>query len=499
MKIVLIELSVPDTSAIGVRSLSACLKRAGHQAVIVFLGNSGHRTDSGRVLLADEVVEQVAGLCRGADLVGVSFLSSGFHRAAQVAQGIRQRLSVPVIWGGIHATVAVEACLEHADGVCRGEGEQALLELVERMSAGKDYLGTENFCFKEKGRIIRNPVRPLIQDLDALPYLDYDRDAEHYGVPRGANELRRLDWELQRQFLTPTPGRPDIGTQTVYTTMMSRGCPHRCSYCFHSLYRPMYQGQRYLRRRSAASVVDEISRFRARYGFDGVVWFADDDFTAMGIGDVETFAAAYRQGVGLKFFCLGSPTTITEKKLGVLTAAGLSYFELGIQTGSEATKNMFHRSFSNAFVIRQAALLNTFKKQIPLPFYDFILDSPWETEADEIDTLELALQIPKPRFLALASFRYFPGSALYDKAVQEGWLKADSDQSHAGEFWRLKGKYSNFLLFLYASCGLPGALVRMLAARTMFRLFNRAAFAPLYAGAFRAFEIGQYLFRKLTA
>jgi anaerobic magnesium-protoporphyrin IX monomethyl ester cyclase len=498
MKITLIELSVPDTSAIGVRSLSAYLKKAGCEVSIIFLANGGHKTASGLLQHSDKTIEHIVSLCEGSDLIALSFLSSGFHRAVQITKRIKQYMSVPVIWGGIHATVEVEQCLEYADGVCRGEGEEALLDLVERMKSGRNYYDTENFCFKKDGRIIQNPVRPLIQDLDSLPFIDYQPDSEHYVLIQKQNEIRRLDRELQKKFLTPRGGRPDIGSPTVYTTMMSRGCPHTCSYCFHSLYRPMYKGQRYLRSRSAEKVIDELFRFRTQYDFNGVVWFADDDFTAMHVKDIESFASLYRQKIGLKFFCLGSPTTISEEKLEILTAAGLSYFEFGIQTGSANTKARFHRSFSNDFIIKQTGVINKFKTSIRLPYYDFILDSPWETEEDEIETLNLIMQIPQPFYLALASFRYFPGSVLFNEARKEGLVNADSKQSYSGEFWRLNGKYSNFLIFLYAYYKLPGSLIKLLASKKLFYLLNRKGFSLLYANFFKIHELGRQVRLMIT-
>jgi len=498
MKITLIELSVPDTSAMGVRSLSAYLKKAAYDVSIIFLANGGHKAATGLLQHSDKTVEQIISLCGGSDLIALSFLSSGFHRAVQITKSVKQHMSVPVIWGGIHATVEVEQCLEYADGVCRGEGEEALLDLVERMKSGRNYYDTENFCFKKDGRIIQNPVRPLIQDLDSLPFLDYEPESEHYALIQKHNEIRRLDWELQKEFLTPRLGRSDIGSQTVYTTMMSRGCPHTCSYCFHSLYRPMYKGQRYLRWRSAEKVIDELFQFRAQHDFDGVVWFADDDFTAMHVKDIESFTSLYRQKIGLKFFCLGSPTTISEKKLETLTAAGLSYFEFGIQTGSAKTKAIFHRSFSNELIIKQTGVINKFKAAITLPYYDFILDNPWETEEDEIETLNLIMQIPKPFYLALASFRYFPGSVLYNKARKEGLVDTESKQPYSGEFWRLNGKYSSFLIFLYAYCKLPGSLIKLLASKKLRCLLNKKGFSFLYAAFFRIYGIGQKVRLMIT-
>lgn len=498
MKITLIELSVSDTSAIGVRSLSSYLKKAGHKVSIIFLANGGHKTASGKIQYPDKVVEQLISLCRGSDLIGLSFLSSGFHRAAQITESIKQHLSVFVIWGGIHATNEPEQCLEYADGVCRGEGEEALLDLIERLSSGISYYDTENFCFKKDDRLIQNPVRPLIQDLDTLPFIDYEPESEHYALLQKQDEIHRLDWELQKDFLTPRFGRSDMGAQTVYTTMRTRGCPHTCAYCFHSLYRQMYKGQKYIRKRSAENVIEELSLFRARYDFNGVVWFADDDFAAVLLKDIEAFAMLYKQTIGLKFFCLGGPTTISEQKLESLTAAGLSYFEFGIQTGSTRTKSIYRRSFSNDLIIKQTGTINKFKAAIPLPYYDFILDNPWETEEDELETLELILRLPKPFHLALASFRYFPGSALYEKAKKEGLVDTQANMSYSGEFRRLKGKYSTVLIFLYAYYGFPCSLIKLLSSKKLRYLFNRKAFSPFYIAFIKISDVIQLLRARAT-
>jgi len=139
MKISLIELSVSDTSAIGVRSLSACLKRAGHQVQLLFLTNAGRKKESNIFLYPDNVIDQVVNLCKTTDLAGISFLTSGFHRAIQLTEKLRSVLDISVIWGGLHATVEPEQCLNYANAVCRGEGEEALLELVQRMAEGQDY------------------------------------------------------------------------------------------------------------------------------------------------------------------------------------------------------------------------------------------------------------------------------------------------------------------------------------------------------------------------
>jgi len=483
MKISLLELSVSDTSAIGVRSLSACLKRAGHQVQLLFLTNAGRKKESNIFLYPDNVIDQVVNLCKTTDLAGISFLTSGFHRAVQLTEKLRSVLDISVIWGGLHATVEPEQCLNYANAVCRGEGEEALLELVKRMAEGQDYYDTLNFWFKKDGQTIKNPVRPLIRNLDDLPSLDYDLAGEHFAFVDKKEEFYPLDKLLLLDFITPKRGRTDIGKFPLYSTMASRGCPNTCNFCFHSIFKAMYPRQCYIRRRSAAKVIQELANFINLYDFHGVIWFSDDDFTAASTKEIKEFSELYKEKIGLPFYCLGSPASISEKKLEYLTDGGLRYFEYGIQTGSAKTKQMFNRAFSSAQILRGCKIINKFADKIRLPYYDFILDNPWETVEDELETLDLVLELPRPYKLALASFRYFPGSVLYENAKKQGLINLEGSQIYSGEFLKLRGSIVNFLIFLYGVFKIPKGLIKLLRQPSIVHLLNGKLLAIFYKSA----------------
>jgi anaerobic magnesium-protoporphyrin IX monomethyl ester cyclase len=483
MKISLIELSVNDTSAIGVRSLSAFLKRAGYQVQLIFLANAGKQDESGVFLYPQRVIEETVNLCRDSQLIGLSFLTSGFHRAVQLTERLKYVLDIPVIWGDIHATVEPEQCLNYADGVCRGEGEEALLELVQKMAAGQDFYDTRNFWFKKNGETIKNPVRPLIQDLDSLPFLDYDLAGEHFAYVEKKEALCRLDKALLLEFITPKRGRTrrtELAGKPVYSTMASRGCPNTCDFCLHSTYKPLYHRQRYLRRRSPANIIQELANIISAYDFHGVIWFSDDDFLAATTNEIKEFSELYKEKIRMPFFCLGSPNSIREKKLEYLTDSYLRYFELGIQTGSTKTKKKFNRSDSTEKILSTCKLINKFHHKIPVTYYDFILDNPWETVQDEIETLDLILQLPRPYELALASFRYFPGSVIYEDAKRQGLINLETRQIYSGELLKLKGSYINLLIVLYAFYKVPRGLIKILAHPSLVRLLNRKGLANLY-------------------
>lgn len=428
-------------------------------------------------------------------------MTSGFHRAVQLTERLKNALDMFVLWGGLHATIEPEQCLKHADGVCRGEGEEALLELVQRMDAGHDFYDTQNFWFKKDGEIIKNPVRPLIQNLDALPFLDYDLTGEYFALVEKEKEFFPLDKSLLLEFITPKWPRPDMGDKPVYSTMASRGCPRTCAFCFHSVYKSMYPRQRYIRRRSPANIIKGLSQFINRYDFRGVIWFADDDLLAVSTKEIREFSELYKEEIGLPFSCLSGPTTISEKKMEYLTDAGLQHFTFGIQSGSTKTKKVYNRLFSSEQIINDSKIINKFKAKTPLTFYDFILDNPWETVEDEVETLNLILQLPKPFRLALASFRYFPGSVLYEEAKKQGLITIETKQNYSGELLRLNGKYINLLIFLYGFYKIHRSIIKFLFHTRLVNLLNRELLAGFYTITFKLDKLIQrssLIIRRLT-
>jgi anaerobic magnesium-protoporphyrin IX monomethyl ester cyclase len=221
----------PDLSSFGVRSLSAFLRGAGMPTRIVFMpGAIGRlRADGGfAYAYSRKDLAAVGELCAGSVLVGVSVMTPFFDRAAQLSAAVR-RLGVPVVWGGVHATLRPVEALAHADFVCVGEGEKALAALAApgRLAAPGSALPPG---IHGRGGAV-GPVlaqAPLTADLDSLPPFDFSCE-EHYLVAPG-RAARPLDTRLMESLLPVVPG-PGGSLRRVYRTMADRGCPHRCAYC----------------------------------------------------------------------------------------------------------------------------------------------------------------------------------------------------------------------------------------------------------------------------
>ena len=469
-----------DITAFGMRSLAAYLKSRGVPTRQIFLPDAVAELEdfSGRFYRYDPaVLDRVAVLCADADLVGISLFTMYFERVADLTAKLKERIRAPVLWGGIHPTVKPGECLRHADMICVGEGEEALYDLVRRMGEGLPAGDVPNIWVRRDGEIVRNNLRPLIQDLDNLPFPDYELE-DDYVMIAGEGRVERMDRELLEEFLGSSPMA--LNARTVpYQTMATRGCPHSCTYCCNHLLRKLYGGQRYLRRRSPENIVSELSEVVRRYPFIKRITFSDDSFFAAGEEAIAEFAGLYRKKVGLPFFCLGSPLTITAGKLEHLAAAGMVELQMGIQSASERTLQLYNRRIPVDLTEKAAVLINRHRKTV-MPIYDFLLDNPYEDTRDVVETLRFALKLPRPYVLQPFSLVLFPGTVLYDRARADGILADEKVDVYRKQFHIRESSYLN-LMFLLLNHGFPRVLMRLLLSAPAVFAFNRKVFNPLYA------------------
>jgi radical SAM superfamily enzyme YgiQ (UPF0313 family) len=139
----------------GSRILSARLKKMGHRVRMVFL------MEREREHYTQRTLEQFTEICADSDLILLSFLSDSFLRAGRLTRFVRERLNQPVVWGGLHPTIAPEACMEYVDIICRGEGDEALPEFVTLFAEEKPFHEVKNFWVRQNGEITKNELRPL--------------------------------------------------------------------------------------------------------------------------------------------------------------------------------------------------------------------------------------------------------------------------------------------------------------------------------------------------
>ncbi|MCA9970562.1 MAG: radical SAM protein, partial [Anaerolineales bacterium] len=246
----------------------------------------------------------------------------------------------------------------------------------------------------------------------------------------------------------------------AYMTYSTRGCPYRCTYCCDSSLADMYADWRLLRRRSPENLIAEINHARRLLpGLQAVV-FMDSTFLAVRLAEIRRFSDLYRAQVGLPFFVMGTPGSISEEKISCLVEAGLRELEMGIQSGSAAVRRQFHRFETNDTILKAARILRRYQPPLSRPTYDLISDNPYETAADKLETLRLLYRLPRPYALNMFSLNFFPGTEMHRRAQADGLLP-DETAVYRKNLVQLQPTYYNFALWAFHR-GLPRPLLWLL-------------------------------------
>lgn len=375
---------------LGVMYISAMLKKHGHVVEMFIVSNNENRT-----------IEEMAAF--GPDLVGFP-CTTGVHRyALRFAGKVKEKMPCKVIFGGAHATYFPDVINEPAvDIICRSEGEYAVLELSDKMDKGVDLSDTMNCWFKVDGKIIKNDQRPLVENLDALPFPDRELYISKYPY------LKRL----QKAF---------IG---------GRGCPFDCTFCFNHALIKLYKGKgKVVRYRSVDNLIAEIKEARERYGLR-TVYMQDDTFILNKRWVIE-FAEKYKREVGLPFVCLIRADLADEEMIKKLSESGCKNVFFGVEAGSEDLRNSLLKKKISDEEIRSVA---TLLKKYGMKFRTYnMLGLPGESLDDAFKTVALNAEI-RTDYPWCALFHPFPGTELAEYAKENGLLDASVDTANPSFF-----------------------------------------------------------------
>ncbi len=374
----------------GIMHLSSALKAAGHE---VELAIAAHQDP---LIVARKFQP---------DVVAYSVITGSQRYYLTLNRQIKAELpDLFSVFGGPHPTFFPEMVQEEGvDGICRGEGEEALVDLVNALAAGGPdaALDTANWSFQVNGTqpgrsTISNPVRPYVEDLDSLPFPDralvYERD------PISARSKIK-------HFLT------------------GRGCPYNCTYCFNHALSELYRGKgRRFRQRSVRHVIAEIRRVRDQYPLEFVV-FVDDTFVLSEAWLAE-FASAYPREIGLPFFCNTRANLVTAEQVRLLKEAGCHSVSMGIETASDRIRNeLLKRRMTRRQILDAARLFHAGGLEFTTTN---MIGLPTSTLEDDLETLELNIQA-RPSYAHVFIFQPYPRTELGEFTREHGWMVGTFD------------------------------------------------------------------------
>jgi radical SAM superfamily enzyme YgiQ (UPF0313 family) len=373
----------------GIAYLSAVLKKAGHKTSLLHITSPIAEKDFGDALSNESP-----------DLVAFSSTTNMFSYVTKWASVTKKVLKVPIICGGIHATLVPEEVIadESIDMLCVGEGEEAIVDLCENLTKGNDIYRIPNIWAKKNGTVFKNPVRPLIQDLDVLPFPD--RSIFKYE--------QLIDAQLNRHVF-----------------MAARGCPYNCSYCCNHSIRKIYEDKKYARFRSVNNLIDEIKQVINNQPAR-LIAFHDDLFT-MDERWLFEFARKYEHNIRLPFICNSRVGILDEERIIALKKAGCIQIELGVESGNpEIRKNILNRDMSDKDIIQTFDLCRRY--EIKTLVYNMV-GIPFETINNILETIKLNARL-RPDDIQVSIFYPYPQTRLYDICKNNNMLTSQTKGSY---------------------------------------------------------------------
>ena len=343
-------------------------------------------------------------------MVGFSATTSSFPDATELAMKIKdQKPDMVTACGGVHVSALGEALLAaypQFDFLCPGEGEMTLAELAGGMNPET----ITGLIRCEDGRVVTNPPRQPIADLDTLPFPAYEKLK---GFPK--------DYHLPLFSYINTPGA---------TMITSRGCVYQCSYCDRSVFK---RGFRY---NSAPYIYEHLRHLRTRFGVRHVNIY-DDLFTLDRKRIVELCEKLTRQPLGMHFNCAVRVGHADDDLLHMLKDAGCLMVSLGIESADPHLLEL-HKSGVSLEEVRDtvARIQRAGLRAKGL----FMMGLPGETEESIRKTSDFIISLGLDD-MNMSKFTPFPGAPLWRTIREEGTFSED---------WRLM----NCLNFVFIPKGI---------------------------------------------
>jgi anaerobic magnesium-protoporphyrin IX monomethyl ester cyclase len=354
-----------------------------------------------RVRIIDQRVEPDwraalrAELARQPVCVGVtSTTGPQLRHALDVSQFVKAHSRVPVVWGGIHATLLPEQTLDRPeiDFVVQGEGERTFEELVTALDRSVPVGDLAGLWRKDGGRVCHGPPRPFV-DMNEEPCLEYDLvDVAKY--TRTVFGVKRLSFST------------------------SRGCSFPCAFCYSTVVH-----RRHFRALRAEVALDQLSAFTERYGVRGI--FPTDANFFLDLDRARAILeGVVRRKLNIEFTRLhirfDTLRQLSDEDLALCERAGVRCLALGVESGSARIRALLHKPIDEAALHE---VNRRFGRSSIMPLYFFMAGFPTETRPDLKATVDLFMRLAtdNPRaYVSVNTYAPFPGTELFDLAVAEG-------------------------------------------------------------------------------
>jgi len=449
MKLLLISLQ-SNASIVGLKYIAAHVRAKGHDSKILLIPGYLESTLHPSLELFIKNYQP--------DLIGIGLMSIEFYPAKNITRLLKETFDVPIIWGGLHVILKPDECIHYVDYVCSGEGENAVLSLLEHLGQkGRDEVpDIQNIWVNHGGQIIEKKAMPET-DLDALPVIEYIPDY-FYGFHNGSIYNYSEHPRLFR--------RHALYGGTCHMMITTRGCPFYCGYCANAYTMKVFGKE--IRKRSVDNCIEELKLVK-KDPYVLYINFEDDWFFSHDREWMRTFSEEYKRHINLPFMVRVFPGVLDREKLFLLRDAGLSLVIMGVQSGSDRVNfEIYNRKVKFSSVSKAAELIHESRVA---PYYEMIADNPYETEADTMECIDAMAGLKRPYVISLSHLTFFPGTLLTERALKENII--DPEAYLTRYMVKIENTYFNKLLYLtpYISRKIITYLNKAEAERTTFHIY----------------------------
>ena len=299
------------------------------------------------------------------NLWAASCSETTFHRGLRLISRTRD-LGVKNVFGGVFPTFAPHLVMnfDDVDMLCVGEGENAIVDLADLLSNGKDYSNVTNLWVRKKdGSVKKNSMTKPV-DINQLPAIT---DIGIFG---------------EKRFYRPMGGK----IRRLLPVETHRGCPYTCTFCNSPSQNRLYSSSgSFFRKKSMKLIKEEIENHIKMWKVEYIYFWADT-FLAWSTKEFDEFCEMYKD-IKLPFWCQTRIETISEEKFKKLKEVGLHRITFGMEHGNEKfRREVVKRPYSNKLAIE----LMKIPEELDITFsVNNIIGFPGETRELAFDTVEL--------------------------------------------------------------------------------------------------------------
>ncbi|MBU0894312.1 MAG: B12-binding domain-containing radical SAM protein [Nanoarchaeota archaeon] len=332
------------------------------------------------------------------DLIGLSILSFNYIQAIEISKFIKNHFkNKKIIFGGVHAILSPEETINNSsvDMICIGEGEETLKELLDKELQPKNVKG---LWYKKNNKIIKNENRVLIEDLNSLPYPNWE------------------DFDLKKYFLINNNHLPIMG---------SRGCPYQCTYCSNHALKKKLKGK-YVRFRSVENILEEIGLRISQFHGKGMkyLFFYDDTFIISRNFVLEFCKKFIEKGFHkkLKWNVNVRANLVTKEIIRAMKKAGCYEVRMGVEAGNDYIRNkIYKRNMSKKQIFNAVKIIKKQGLQLRL---QFILGAPYETKEMMQESFEMAKKL-KADYVLFPILMPIPETEIKKMCEKEGLIEKE--------------------------------------------------------------------------